>query len=270
MTDIRYADHAVTLFYVSPDAFRYGAFGWRDMEPADRHYSDVTIPVLLVNDTSYSDYSGSMYNRSNNRVLMGDGCRVLREVTGDYSSSALVLTLPRAVVRRLTRAGRNASARMACEALADMIDADTLDDARAMVCDVIAGLADYPIIDESDYSELESEYIYSDESWETVRDDMALAVAREITGANGRDAWEFAGLMKDDPTESASFRAWFGEFMSGHNYYPHCEDAMGSVHWEGIDDDAVKVIIDSVRDNRRFPWLSLAKTYAPTDTYTLR
>jgi hypothetical protein len=262
-TDIRYADHAVNLMWaradhMDSDSISYGHLldyrsdtGW-----------DYIVPMLVIRDTWYGDYVGSMVERSNHRVLMGDGCRVLRDISADYWSHAVALTLPRSVVRRLTRAGRSANAAMACDALADMIDADTLDDARVIVCDAIAGLTDYPVIDESDLSELEWETISSDEAWETVRDDMALAVARIITDANDSDTWEFADIMMSE--DSDAFRVWFGQFISDHAYYPHCEDAVGSIHWEGIDDDAVKIIADTFTATGRFPWQPLPVTILPT------
>ena len=68
-------------------------YGYTGMLSEYNAYGDLTdVPVFLtVPSTEWGDYSGATYTRSNNEALRDDHPDTFVEVSGDYSSSVLML-----------------------------------------------------------------------------------------------------------------------------------------------------------------------------------
>lgn len=100
-----------------------------------------TPELYAVRDTGWSDYSGSVYTRSNHRVLPTLTDEPLVEVHGDYAYSGWALESDKEYPTHLLEA--------------------------------IAGLVDYPVLDEDDHARLESELVGEAVELETYKLDEA-------------------------------------------------------------------------------------------------
>jgi hypothetical protein len=138
LTDRGYRDVSTGVFH--PEAGGTWPYGdWdHDVSPADATH-------VLINYTGYSDYSGGGVDRSNNRSLLRNYPEAFTQAYGGHGTEELMLSVD-------------------YYAPADPESHDSRADRTDYLLQAIAGLADYPLYDEEDYSALENEE--ADEAWD--------------------------------------------------------------------------------------------------------
>lgn len=125
----------MTVYYVNPDT-KPGDTVHLGGTTCDRTpWRELTRPLVAIDATAYSDYSGSSVERSNHRVMLADEDMAphLVRVIGSHGT-AMLAYFP--------------------------TDESMPDDAHSApepLRDAIAAMADYPILDDDDHSELETE-----------------------------------------------------------------------------------------------------------------
>jgi hypothetical protein len=196
----------------------YGAI--RECKPADATY-------FVPTDLSGSDYSGSSYTRANfEHVRDNYGARVV-ELFGGYGTYAIAIPLD--------------------SEWANGEDAESLRD-------ILASLADYPVIDEGETSDVEMQW--SDEAWDSwARSDFLS----ELSSLYEIDAWEADIEPAIDARDCGAFRELFETLREDANVYWEAEssgmhvDIRAIVHGGRYDYGTYKWINDAAHeaDNRQ-------------------
>lgn len=186
---------------------------WTDDDaptPGDRcSYGDLTLPDTYPADadspryvtlpfTDWSDYSGATYTRSNYRSLLRDFPGTFVDVYGSHGYSGLALDMSAYIPEHLA--------------------------------DCLHNLADeYPVYDESDMSELETEL--QTEGWANHgREDFRREVVSHLRnlgwlGSVGVDADDLAESITDDQLD----RLFWDAYSNGeHRVTMECEDAVSA------------------------------------------
>jgi len=181
--------------------------GVNAMMTATGHDWSDTPTHIEVRNTAWGDYCGGTAERSNARSLARDFPETFVTVTGGFGSEYLALP----------------------------IDAEIPE----YLYDLLVSLADdYPLYDESDHSELESEI--ERECWESYgRYDLT----REILAELGDEA---EAMMPED----AELDAMFYAAQEDTSFYAECEDAT-SCYWPELKSTAVAIadaIVKSYRE----------------------
>jgi hypothetical protein len=181
----------------TPDAG--GQWPYGDMEPATRE----TASHVVIRYASYSDYSGSYVEVSNHRSLLRDFPGQFVDLYGDYGTRALMLPV-------------------SC--------------LNESVLEAIAGLADYPLYDDEDSSELETEW-----TEEAITDYLKADMVNYLDRANRSTESEALQATNDD-----ELREHVWTFYSEAGEYPYTE-AVGSVVFPNSDyltEHVVTAILD--------------------------
>ncbi|UZJ23700.1 hypothetical protein RHODO2019_10820 [Rhodococcus antarcticus] len=174
------------------------SYGFTAMMQTDDYRRTIgEVPVgplyLQVRDTSWGDYAGSSYTRSNNRRLLEDFPEVFVEMTESYDYSVLLVPATLEIPEHLADALRS---------IAD----------------------DYPVYDESDLSDLESDL--EREDWESYgRADLraeVLDALREIT-----DDEDVVDAVDDDITDDYLDAHMDWDERSHYGAYWQVETAVG-------------------------------------------
>ena len=199
-TEVRFWDGETEEAPMGGEETSYGFYRIMSVDDYNGKYrmSEDSVTYLEVPGTVWGDYCGSVYNRSNMRRLLEDYPDTFVTVGMDFSSTCLLLPLNSAMP----------------EGLGDILD----------------GLEDYPIYDESDLSELETEM--TDEAWDRWG---AWDLRRDLEKALGDDSLE-------DVEDDALREAWWAACEVA-GFYPYAEDATNMILWDGHVLEALKTSI---------------------------
>jgi hypothetical protein len=187
---------------LAPDRIVPGeSLGWSAVRPLP--YTANTQRLVMIRDAGWGEYdNSSTYNRSNYRVLVesyGDWLVTINN-GNDRDGRGLALIVGSVVPTELLR--------------------------------IIDGLSDYPVIDESDLSELESEL--TEEMWDRwVRFDLP----RDLVDAGVSDD------VLDQITDNSLQSAFWG-VVSDLSLYPHAESADSMVFGRDEWSDIVETLAD--------------------------
>jgi hypothetical protein len=155
---------------------------WRECNAAEATHAVLGLTV-------WSDYSGGTVERSNERSLQRDFPGTFVHLYGGFGTSGLMITIDRPA---------------------------TYDPGTWLyVLEILAGLADYPVVDEEDLSALEMEL--AEEAWEAY---LGYDVLRDL---------EKAGVPEDALSADTSIRDRFYALTYEADYGPEAESAVSVV-----------------------------------------
>jgi len=201
-------------------------FGDYDLGPT-RHHADCppvsswtidTLPdgaMVIIEHTTYSDYSGSTVERSNETAIAEDNKNAdwLKSLYGGHGSSGLAIDV---------------------RAWLDSLDPEYGD---SPLLETIESLEDYPVVDDEAISQLEMELADSD--WDCWADsDFRRAVEKSLQ------------IDDVEPNDSATWREFFETTRESVNVYWEAESAV-SCHVD-VDRVAGAVTIEALRDVATF------------------
>lgn len=223
------------------------SFCYSSMKPLDSWIKSVDdiieemekgkIFVFEIPYCSFSDYSGCTVERSNYKDIKDnfEGLDGLYFFSGGHGTQALALDLRTVYLDRVDE-----------------------------IHDIIAGLENYPVIDESTLSELEMEM--EDEAWNSYGcSDFRDALQKEFSDFldDNEDvlAWYHGYLWDLSDIEDDKFYELFRKACETSNHYPIFET--GASCWFYLDDNAQAVTLDEFKE-------LIGYNKIPFDQYSLR
>lgn len=206
ITDETFADnHNVTLWNMTSDPRDMSWIGHAEMHRLNGYYADAPYQVWQIEAASWGDHCGDSYGRSNHRSLLRDFPEHVTQVGNSTSSGySLAVVVGPAVPTELEEA--------------------------------IHSLTEYPLYDEGDHNELESEA--TEEAW---NDWLRMNVTRELS-----NSWDSDFVCEHfDSINEEWLKNRFYELLSEGEYnHPHFENATSIIIPE--QEEITKAIKDEI------------------------